>query len=251
MILEYLPSKQFVKRIVVLTLVLLGWFFIFGRGSNSQKVAYNSSDLLAVESTPLAAAGDTSKFKGYVEFSEEPEKIRQEYVKTLNVAHTVFELTLLDEQSSKNIVILKKYGAEIKAALMPYQKPGRKVEPELALAALEKGNKVAAVSELTALAALRAEHEAVIAALLKISVPADAADIHLALVNTIARIAQLTENMENILEDPVRAISSAQEFAQEEKNLLANYESINKYFAGKGIMFTEGEQANLQIYDIQ
>lgn len=244
------PSRTFFIRAGVILLVFAGWFLLFRTDAPVRKnTTYERRELLAVASKPIDLSNETAAFSEPEPVEDEEQSRTEKYLRIFGMNYPADALTPLEIDSAQSSKILKRYGSEIKAALVPFTNAERPNEVELMLAILEKGS--AATEETATLSALQKENEFIVSQLAAIAVPVNAKETHLALVDAFARRAQLTANMRDVLTDPIRAVASAQEFAREESKLFDTFQAINNYFSNAGVEFTPSESAKVTVYDIR
>ncbi len=80
---------------------------------------------------------------------------------------------------------------------------------------------------------LIASEKAIIADLLKLTIPSDAVSVHLSLINAISNILANTEAMRVTLVDPVRSFAAVSQYKQHIVDMQTAVLNFNAYYLSK------------------
>lgn len=239
---DYLPSKKFGITAVLILAAFAGWFFIFGPGKSRVSTSETQSTDALISVT---GATSTEPLSGTT-----PTEDNERYLRLEGISFLPSRLETSDETASSTVAG-KKYGLELVKSLALYGTASRLNEVQLVLSALEKGNATKARAELLGLKASVEANASVRESLSKQKVPESFKVLHAALITSVSRIEQLSQNMENPFADPVLAVASAEGYRGESQALKEILGAINDRFAAQGITFSEKEKATVVLYEVQ
>lgn len=225
---EYLPSKRF--TISALAVVVLG------SGLLIYNAIWGSADLeqLTYTENGAAAVAESLDHKALLE---------SEYL-GVGPDKKQGDLSL---SGNNAIAAQKEYGVEIAAIMREFSTASRNNEPELMFKALEAGNKKEALVEIEKIKDLAEIYRRTALNLTALKVPTELAPIHLKITNAVSRLEVHVANMGAILEDPVKAITSADEYVRESRALYAALAELNTFFEERNITFSDEERASVTL----
>ncbi len=84
-------------------------------------------------------------------------------------------------------------------------------------------------------------YDAIVKAMLALSVPKDVVPYHLALLNAISAISQSIKDMQTVFTDPVRALSGLQTYTKVVSGIPDIYKNIQTYYGSKNMIFSQSE----------
>ncbi len=90
-----------------------------------------------------------------------------------------------------------------------------------------------------------AKYKAIIAGLLKISVPSDIASLHLDLINAVSRFLFVAESYRQMGVDPIRGLQGAKEHIPAGQALADAFQAIRNLLLGSGIKYAKEEPGNM------
>lgn len=147
--------------------------------------------------------------------------------------------TKLNIASSTNLATteqLKTYGLDVAEALRPLSNK-RENEPKAVVDSVDKNDQTL----LKPVTESRILHEAVVQNLKKVSVPKELVTEHQKIITETSVLVVFLKNMENAPSQPSNALKSSQDFITRYPVFLETIDTLNKYFASKGIKFTKEE----------
>ncbi len=136
---------------------------------------------------------------------------------------------------------IRAYGLELANILRFYAEPEWQNEMALTVRAIKNDDALAAKM----IVAQRLRQQQAVGQLVNVVTPEDAADIHLQLINTILRLAELDFAMEKIFDQPILALENARIYPQHYSELWQIFAKINQYFLDREIVFSSEEKINL------
>lgn len=151
--------------------------------------------------------------------------------------------------TSKNLKVLttssttlKKYGSDMLQILQPFEEE-RVNEAETMLKALDlqsdlEAEKIIPNRELYNESAI---------GLTKIGVPSQIVISHLKLVNSLREMAVLSNNMIDVLRNPILALQSADVFRQKQIIFYSAIKEINSYLGRQGVKFDEDKKIDFYL----
>ncbi len=95
--------------------------------------------------------------------------------------------------------------------------------------------------DLANLAIIKASYSGIVTGLLAISVPSQAASLHLALINDFSRALNSIEGMQKLFTDPVTAIAAIQNYASIASSVYNDLSAFNPLFIKRNVTFTSTE----------
>lgn len=231
--LDYLPTKRFVIPALIGTVGLTAVFFYRLGNSHGEAgaLSYNNQTAAATESQTVNP--QTAYEQGYLGVA--PDKSKDD----------------LSVNTAGNTAALKAYGIALAEIMNQFGSATHESEPQLMFQALEKGDSKKALAEIKKLEALQDTYHRTSLNLVALEVPSELADLHLAITNSITRLETHVENMANILKDPLKAISSADEYIKENQNLYLSLSAVNTFFTERNIVFAENEKGKVILYEVE
>ena len=179
--------------------------------------------------------------------SNSPEKIQEE------INFTEYKISDLKISSDNSAKSLKKYGnnlGEISAKNTTDPNLGNALDVITRAADLNDKN------ELSKLDPIIGSYRNMVSDLLKIEVPAEIVNEHLAIVNSFSKVSVITEKLKSFLDDPVKGIFMLSNFARAGFDVQDSFKKLDIYFKSKDIHFDDteygfliGRTANLKVED--
>lgn len=239
-----MPTKKFWLFAGVVAIVALGGLWYVGKshegnfkGDNLDnlhlskeqidyynKIVARALELRTITSQSLASATTTN-------------------LKTLtdqNLSKTNYTQKSLVVSKKEDAASLKLYGQSVGQILSVFSTP-RLNESKIMLIALDTKNP----QKLAELAEAKKNLDNSVAKLLKLNTPKSAIPIHLKLVNNLNRQSKLITNMEQVFEEPLLALESAEASYQTINNFYQLTSEINQYFRARGIIFSPTETVKI------
>ncbi len=137
---------------------------------------------------------------------------------------------------------LRSYAAALKNALRRYSDPGLANEFSI-MVAVSDAQDDTRLSEIDGLEAL---HQATLADLIAVSVPADVAVYHAQIVNAVQAITVADKNMKLVLTTPDVAIAAGRAYQADTKSFYSALTKISAHLLSRGVVLPKNEQ--LQVY---
>jgi len=255
--------------------------------SDGEEAKLNRNPLVA----NTAKAGATPSDQADIELIEANKKKDEEFAKlseTDKIAHTLFSQYLASKSASgapvsdinKQIILdtaiantensnvkkyftsdlkigtslssttIKDYGNNLAQAFFTAGTGVEKVSTEMEI--LDRAVQTQDQQVLTGLDPIIEGYSNTIAKILLISVPSDAINIHLALLNNLSLLKTSLEEMKSLFSDPALAIAGIDKYQTSVVNIRKNILSLKNYFLQKGIVFTptEGEYGYIFLNNI-
>jgi len=153
------------------------------------------------------------------------------------------ELPTLKSYSKADLVVYKtegpavtrQYAEDLKYALEPYSNPNMPSEVDALMYEYEQGDG----EGIKSLQRQKEVHALATAAIAKLSVPKSMTTYHLAVLNSTSRMQYLTENMLQVNENPLLALTSARMFGKEGAHFIEAMTVVNNSLANQGIFADE------------
>lgn len=137
---------------------------------------------------------------------------------------------------------IREYGLQIASILKPYEEE-RENESKIMIRYLEKGE----AKDLESLKKVFLLYRNTDQALLKVSVPKEAAFLHTKLINRIRVMSALLKNMTLVKEEPLLALQSAEVYQKELALFYNTTEELSNYFKARQIIFKPEEKINIYV----
>ncbi len=154
------------------------------------------------------------------------------YASTTNNKPPRYEVSNLSNLVKVSTSSLVRYADDIVKTLEPYSKE-RPNEVQVVLKALKDNDP----EKLVPIENTIAMHQKTLQNLLAMPVPLDAQVVHTRLINSLAEVLPLLENMSQVFSKPEQAIESGQQYLQSANSFYWATENINVYFINHGIIF--------------
>lgn len=124
--------------------------------------------------------------------------------------------------------LLTEYGQKLAQIMSVYRSPGLGSELTRLAEVTEAGNQ----ESLNGISAAVARYQTTIKQLLALTVPETAGQIHLNLINSLARLMENAKLMTRINEEPLLAMGAAQLQTSRLRQILTDIGNVNLFFAG-------------------
>ncbi len=208
--------------------------------SDESEVERGSDPLVAGADQALDADGQAvALVRQAIEEKNQP-LLNTDYANLFNTtSYTESDLRLIDINDP---AALKNYGFEVARAMRAYNDP--ELENEMVLIGQAANGDDLALTKLE-LAADR--HEAARRELLKLTVPREAAPIHLHLVNSVAQLADSSRLMAAIESEPALALAAGNLHPSRVQNFFAAVNNLNFYFRANNLSFAPEEGMEISL----
>lgn len=266
---DYLPSKNFLFRVLALFLLFGGWFFFSGNnaGGNSK---INNKNIGTVEKNGGSLVfsknqekGNTSKDLSLAdEWKIENDNAGNNSINFLSAKNTAnvsktniqnipqfkpYKQNYLNIISGEGKEDIKKYAQNLVLAIKPYSLKNLPNEGYLAMQAIMTGN----TEDLEKIAIMGQIHKVVSETLLEMEVPKEIAGLHLSLLNNTAKISFIDSVLAEAFENSSFVMSFVNDYKRETDSLVSNINKINKFFSDKNIQFGPDEKIRIYINNIE
>lgn len=238
-----MPTKKFWLFAGVVAIVALGGLWYTGKsyqanlnGNNlnnlhltkEQTDYYNKIVARALELRSIASQSLTSTTTSLKTLASQ------------NLAKSNYTQKSLIISKKEDAASLKLYGQSLGQILSAFSEP-RLNESKIMLTALDTKNP----QKLVELAELKQTLDNTVAKLLKLSTPKSAVTLHLKLINNLNLQSKLVTNMEQVFEQPLLALESAETSYKTVNNFYQLTSEINQYFRSRGIIFNPSETVKI------
>lgn len=160
--------------------------------------------------------------------------------KTTAKVYTAKDLLVTSDTSSSS---LKKYGLAVARNLSQYNQSDETNPIALTLEALQERNQTIP-AELSALIKTKQQ---VLTSLAKISVPKNAIELQIKILNTLSQDIALLTDMTKVLDNPYIALTAANAYKIQQTNFYKIIDQVNTFFLDHQIIFYEGESGKIYI----
>ncbi len=157
-----------------------------------------------------------------------------------NLSKTNYTQKSLTISKKEDAASLKLYGQSVGQILSVFSTPHLN-ESKIMLTALDTKNP----QKLAELAALKKTLDTTVTKLLKLSTPKSAVILHLKLVNNLNLQSKLLTNMEQVFDEPLLALESAEASYKTVNDFYQLAGEINQYFRARGIIFNPTETVKI------
>ncbi|HBM46140.1 MAG: hypothetical protein UT05_C0003G0087 [Parcubacteria group bacterium GW2011_GWF2_38_76] len=253
---DYLPSKNFIKKILAISLVTLGWFYFFGeKNTSKQDLVEDSGGIIVFSRTGNNSSSNMDSVNSWGDLSKE--KILENdslasVTKGLNDNNILsgLERTAVNELNSfkgAKKSDYENYGKGLVAILKPYSTPGLPNEREITMEALSSGN----ATDLKNVAMMSQLHFVIAGELKKLKVPEEIKFKHLFLLNDIETLSYADQLMVNAFDDTKKGIDAINLYKSTTNRFINSIIDINKFFTEQNIDFSKNEKIKIYINGIQ
>lgn len=142
---------------------------------------------------------------------------------TVFTPHTESELTLVADTGEAQVL---RYRADMRAALAPMV--DLSAEPEFSLYARYVATND--TSWLDKLAETAARYRAAETAVLQVTVPASAKDLHLRAVNALGKYTETLERLVRFADDPIASLALLRTYNEDEREFLLAFDALAKFY---------------------
>ena len=237
-----MPSKKVIYIFAILFLVVVGWLWWLGRPTTEAVPAITIDTASSTANLPPTLVNNWPAREAVIENNLAPN-----YASGTKPAEFSFSLgsTTPIKRSALKIVsaatsTVVAYGPALATALAPYAAPR-----ENELTVLGQAYDTQDATLVAKLKAARILHQTVQKNLLAVKVPADAADLHLTLVNDLTVLISLAKNMEQVSTQPLLALQSGQVYQLALVNFYSQLGTLNNYFTKWGVTLDQKDRINI------
>lgn len=230
-----MPTKRFVIPVLLIAVGLTGAFIsylIFADTTPASELSYERTVQETPKEEKMSLAQATLLESEYLGL--QPDAVEG-------------DLTITE---SAETAVLKAYGIKVAEIMTIFSSATKESEPGIMFQALEKKDKKKALVEIEKIKKLAEIYKRTAINLGVLTVPQGVAPIHLAIGNALTHLEVHVRNMGNVLEDPVKAITSADGYVKESRLLFQALSDLNAFFTANNITFSEEEQANVTLHEI-
>ncbi|MDO8183601.1 MAG: hypothetical protein Q7T49_01265 [bacterium] len=229
-----LPTKKFWAFAVVVIILIIAVLWWLGDIDNGPTA--NLGEQIKTEETPLTEQLQNIQNLVTTKLAKDG-SLAQFTTSNLPADYKNSQLKTVTLESRE---VIRAYAAAISESLSIYDN-SRDNDVKLVLKAIDTNNSAA----LGALSISKLQYDKTIKDLATLKVPKSAAEIHLAIINSLQKMSSLLAPMQQALDEPTLALQASQEYLKANLQFAVYLQILNQYFQKQNLVFSEQEQVKI------
>ncbi len=226
--------------IIVILVLAIGWFLYRSyQSASSFPPVFTSVNNQPAGSGTTATSGENNLVKIVQNKLENTEPLAELSSQAITTQYKSSDLKTVVISATSS---LRTYGLQVAQILKPLS-ADRQNEVETMLAALD--NKDA--SKIQIITEIQTTYQNIAASLIKLPAPKGVASIQLNIANDAALMTLLLSNMSQVLNQPVLALQSSQQYMQIQPVFYSDLAALDKYLLDRGVKFSAAESLSITI----
>ena len=232
-------AKKVAIAIIVILVLAIGWFLYRSYQPASSMVTTPITTNKPATSGMSVTSGGDNLINIIQNKLDNTEPVLELNGKAITVKYKLSDLKTVTIAATSS---LRNYGLQVTQILKPLG-VDRENEAKVMLSALDNKDS----SKINKVADSQAMYQNIATNLAKLPAPKGVASIQLKIVNDAAMMALLLSNMSQVLNQPVLALQSSQQYMRIQPVFYTDLAALNKYLLDRGVKFSTQESLPITV----